>query len=51
MFATWETAKAVCELVERLGGVIVQVNFLMELSFLNGEKRSKHILFFAALTY
>jgi adenine phosphoribosyltransferase len=39
------TAKAVCELVERLGGVIVQVNFLMELSFLNGRERSKHILF------
>jgi adenine/guanine phosphoribosyltransferase-like PRPP-binding protein len=41
VFATLGTAKAVCELVERLGGVIVQVNFLMELSFLNGREKIK----------
>jgi adenine phosphoribosyltransferase len=43
VLATGGTAKAVCELVEKLGGQIVQCNFLMELSFLNGrEKISKY---------
>lgn len=51
VLATGGTAKAVCELVEQLGGEIVQVNFLMELSFLNGrEKLSKHAIF-SAITY
>ena len=39
VLATGGTAKAVCELVERLGGEIVQCNFLMELSFLNGRQK------------
>ncbi len=51
VLATGGTAKAVCELVEQLGGEIVQVNFLMELSFLNGrEKLGEHPIF-AAMTY
>ncbi len=51
VLATGGTAKAVCELVERLGGVIVQCNFLMELSFLNGrEKLAPHPVF-APLVY
>jgi adenine phosphoribosyltransferase len=51
VLATGGTAKAVCELVERLGGEIVQVNFLMELSFLNGREKIKDYPIFAALTY
>lgn len=39
VLATGGTAKAVCELVEKLGGEIVQVNFIMELSFLNGREK------------
>lgn len=39
VLATGGTAKAVCELVEKLGGEIVQCNFLMELSFLNGRDK------------
>ena len=39
VLATGGTAEAVCKLVERLGGEIVQVNFLMELGFLNGRKK------------
>lgn len=39
VLATGGTAGAVCKLVEKLGGEIVQVNFLMELSFLNGRKK------------
>lgn len=39
VLATGGTADAVCKLVEKLGGIIVQVNFLMELSFLNGREK------------
>lgn len=39
VLATGGTAKAVCELVEQAGGVVVQCNFLIELSFLNGREK------------
>lgn len=39
VLATGGTAKAVCELVEQLGGIIVQCNFIMELSFLGGKDK------------
>ncbi|UWY27046.1 adenine phosphoribosyltransferase [Flavobacterium sp. TR2] len=51
VLATGGTAKAVCELVEKLGGEIVQCNFLMELTFLNGREKIKKYPVFAALTY
>lgn len=51
VLATGGTAKAVCELVEQLGGEIVQMNFLMELSFLNGRAKLGDREIFAALTY
>lgn len=51
VLATGGTAKAVCELVEQLGGEIVQMNFLMELSFLNGREKLGNKEIFAALTY
>lgn len=51
VLATGGTAKAVCELVEKLGGEIVQVNFLMELSFLNGREKIAGNEIFAAITY
>lgn len=51
VLATGGTAKAVCELVEKLGGEIVQCNFLMELTFLNGREKIKEYPVFAALTY
>ena len=51
VLATGGTAKAVCELVEKLVGEIVQCNFLMELSFLNGREKIKEFPIFAALTY
>lgn len=51
VLATGGTAKAVCELVEKLGGEIVQLNFLMELSFLNGKEKVKDYPVFAAITY
>ncbi|MCY1455698.1 Adenine phosphoribosyltransferase [compost metagenome] len=51
VLATGGTAKAVCELVEKLGGEIVQCNFLMELTFLNGREKINDYPIFAALTY
>ncbi|CAC9976083.1 adenine phosphoribosyltransferase [Flavobacterium panici] len=51
VLATGGTAKAVCELVEKLGGEIVQCNFLMELTFLNGREKIKEFPVFAALSY
>ncbi|EIA07409.1 adenine phosphoribosyltransferase [Flavobacterium frigoris] len=51
VLATGGTAKAVCELVEQLGGEIVQFNFLMELSFLNGRDKIMGYDIFAAIKY
>lgn len=51
VLATGGTAKAVCELVEKLGGEIVQCNFLMELTFLNGREKIKEYPVFATLAY
>ena len=51
VLATGGTAKAVCELVEQLGGEIVQMNFIMELTFLNGREKVGTLPIFAALTY
>jgi len=39
VLATGGTAQAVCKLVERLGGEIVQCNFIMQLNFLNGKEK------------
>ena len=39
LLATGGTAKAVCELVERLGGVVVACVFVAELAFLPGRER------------
>ncbi len=39
VLATGGTASAVCKLVERLGGNIIQCNFIMQLNFLNGIEK------------
>ena len=41
LLATGGTAKAAIKLVEKLGGEVVQVLFLVELSFLNGRGKLK----------
>ena len=41
LLATGGTAEAVCKLVEKLGGDIVQCNFIMQLNFLNGKDKLK----------
>jgi adenine phosphoribosyltransferase len=49
--ATGGTTKAVCDLIEQLGGVIVQCNFLMEISALQGRKKIEQYEIFSAITY
>lgn len=39
LLATGGTMKACCELVHKMGGEIVGVTFLIELTFLNGRKK------------
>ncbi len=51
VLATGGTVKAVAQLVERLGGEIIQFNFLMELSFLNGKEKIKKYESFSVLNY
>jgi adenine phosphoribosyltransferase len=41
VLATGGTAKAACKLIEQLGGVVVQCNFIMELQFLRGADNLK----------
>lgn len=41
LLATGGTMNAVCQLIEKLGGEIVQVSFIIELSFLNGRDKLK----------
>lgn len=51
VLATGGTAEAVCKLVERLGGEIVQLNFLMELGFLNGRNKLRSYDVRSLVTY
>lgn len=39
VLATGGTAAAACKLVERMGGDIIQCNFLMDLEFLKGKEK------------
>ncbi|WP_340063631.1 adenine phosphoribosyltransferase [Ascidiimonas aurantiaca] len=51
VLATGGTAKAVCKLVERLGGKIIQCNFLMELTELKGREVLEGIEVKSLITY
>ena len=39
VLATGGTARAICDLVEQLGGEVVGVAFVIELDFLEGRKQ------------
>lgn len=39
LLATGGTMEAVCQLIEKLGGEVIQVSFVIELSFLNGRNK------------
>lgn len=51
VLATGGTAEAVCKLVERLGGKIVQCNFIMQLDFLKGADKLKEFPVQSVLHY
>jgi adenine phosphoribosyltransferase len=51
VLATGGTARAACSLVEKLEGNIVQCNFLIELSFLNGRDKLKGFEVNSLLSY
>jgi adenine phosphoribosyltransferase len=51
LLATGGTARALCELVERLGGQIVGCSFLIELAFLGGRERLAPYPAHALLSY
>ena len=42
VLATGGTARTACNLIEKMGGKIVQCNFLTELSYLNGRSKLKN---------
>jgi adenine phosphoribosyltransferase len=41
LLATGGTMNAVCQLIEKLGGKVVQISFIIELSFLKGRDKLK----------
>ena len=51
VLATGGTARAVASLVEKLGGQIAQLNFIMELSSLEGKEKLKKHPVFSVLRY
>lgn len=51
VLATGGTAKATCELIEQLGGVVVHCNFIIALEFLNGREQIANYDMSAALYY
>ena len=51
VLATGGTAQAACKLVEKLGGEIIQCNFLIELSFLMGSRKLRQYELRSLLTY
>ena len=42
LLATGGTAEAACKLIEKLGGEVVKVSFIIELSFLNGREKLRN---------
>ncbi len=51
VLATGGTMEAACKLVNQLGGVIVGLSFLIELSFLNPRKKLKEYDIFSLISY
>jgi len=42
LLATGGTAEAACKLIEKLGGEVVQISFIVELAFLNGREKLRN---------
>jgi adenine phosphoribosyltransferase len=51
LLATGGTAKAICELVKKLNGDIIEVAFVIELSDLKGRDKLKGYKVFSQIVY
>jgi adenine phosphoribosyltransferase len=51
LLATGGTARALAELIQRLGGIVVGCAFLVELAFLDGRRRLAGFDVHALVTY
>ena len=51
VLATGGTVEAIAKLVESLGGHVVGINFVIELSFLSGRERLKEFDLYSLITY
>lgn len=51
LLATGGTARAKCDLVEKLGGEVVGITFIVELSFLKGREKLKEYDIFSLIKY
>jgi adenine phosphoribosyltransferase len=51
LLATGGTAEATCKLVEKLGGEVVQLSFIIELTFLNGREKLRNYKINSLITY
>jgi len=51
LLATGGTAAATAGMIEKLGGTIVEIEFLIELAFLNGREKLKKYPVFAPIVY
>ena len=51
LLATGGTARAACELIEKAGGQIVQVSFIIELAFLRGREKFADYLVSTLVSY
>lgn len=51
LLATGGTAMAACDLIEKAGGNVVQLSFIIELSFLQGRNQFKDYILNSLVTY
>jgi adenine phosphoribosyltransferase len=51
VLATGGTVEAICELVQRLGGVVVGACFIIDLTFLGGRERLQPVEVFSLIEY
>jgi len=51
LLATGGTAEAACKLIEKLGGDVVQISFIIELAFLNGREKLRKYKVNSLITY
>ena len=51
LLATGGTSEAACKLVDKLGGEVVQISFIIELTFLNGREKMQKYDIKSLITY